>query len=243
MNDLVWPQSTLISAIRSTGFAFVRGSRMRQQLLQEGPLSDWESFVESWDRLQHDTYMADDAKYRRRRHANFRFEAENGIQRGAHRAHFQSPEYNRLHGGIARWFEPVEESIGAGASLQTILCYAGNVFGTLSPQTPSWDVEVHQFRIEASGRRAGRPTPEGMHRDGVDYVLVLLIRRSNIESGTTEIQSLDGQTLGGFTLTHSFDAALVEDARVYHGVTAVTPIDPSQPAFRDVLVATFKHGS
>jgi hypothetical protein len=27
---------------------------------------------------------------------------------------------------------------------------------------------------------------------------------------------------------------------VYHGVTPVTPIDPQAPAFRDVLVATFR---
>ena len=38
-----------------------------------------------------------------------------------------------------------------------------------------------------------------------------------------------------------FDAALVDDARVAHGVTPVRAIDPGQPAHRDVLVVTFKH--
>jgi hypothetical protein len=33
---------------------------------------------------------------------------------------------------------------------------------------------------------------------------------------------------------------MVIDARVSHGVTAVTPIDPAQPAHRDVLVVTFR---
>ena len=36
------------------------------------------------------------------------------------------------------------------------------------------------------------------------------------------------------------DAALVDDARVYHGVTPIVPLDPSQPAHRDVLVVTFR---
>jgi hypothetical protein len=36
------------------------------------------------------------------------------------------------------------------------------------------------------------------------------------------------------------DAALVDDGRVFHGVTAIRPIDPSRPAFRDVLVVTFR---
>jgi hypothetical protein len=33
----------------------------------------------------------------------------------------------------------------------------------------------------------GQPTPEGVHRDGVDYVLVLMVRRTNIAQGTTTI--------------------------------------------------------
>ena len=65
-----------------------------------------------------------------------------------------------------------------------------------------------------------------MHRDGVDYVLVLLIGRRNIASGTTTIHDLDKRTLGSFTLTEPFDAALVDDKRVYHGVT---PVDADRP--------------
>jgi len=68
----------------------------------------------------------------------------------------------------------------------------------------------------------------------------LLIGRRNIASGTTTIHDLDRRLLGSFTLTHPFDAALVDDARVYHGVTAVEPLDPALPAHRDVLVVTFR---
>ena len=46
--------------------------------------------------------------------------------------------------------------------------------------------------------------------------------------------------LGSFTLSVPLDAALVHDRRVYHGVTPVEPLDPDRPAFRDVLVATFR---
>ena len=79
-----------------------------------------------------------------------------------------------------------------------------------------------------------------MHRDGVDYVLVLLVRRRNIRRGTTTIHGLDRTLLGSFTLADPFDAALVHDARVYHGVTPVEPRDPAAPAYRDVLVVTFR---
>ncbi len=63
--------------------------------------------------------------------------------------------------------------------------------------------------------------------------------RTSIESGTTTAHDLWGATLGSFTLAAPLDAALVDDNRVMHGVTAVHPIDPTRPAFRDVLVVTF----
>jgi hypothetical protein len=46
--------------------------------------------------------------------------------------------------------------------------------------------------------------------------------------------------LGSFTLTAPLDSALVDDSRVYHGVTPVVPLDPAAPAYRDVLVVTFR---
>ena len=74
----------------------------------------------------------------------------------------------------------------------------------------------------------------------VDYVLVLLVDRANIARGTTSIHALDGALLGSFTLTRALDSALVDDARVFHGVTPVTPLEPAVPSHRDVLVVTFR---
>ena len=111
------------------------------------------------------------------------------------------------------------------------------------PAADRWHVEVHQFRIEARPDVKGLPTPEGLHRDGVDYVLVLLVNRQNIGSGTTTIHGLDRRLLGSFTLTEPCDAALVDDARVFHGVTPVEPVDLDLPAYRDVLVVTFRRAA
>ena len=233
----------LAAAIGRAGFAFVRGDAMRSLLLAGGALADWESFTASWNALELDTYMADGGRYRRRRHAVFAAQPGAGIERQPHQPHYQTLEYNPLHGGVARWFEPVADDVAGGATLETVLGFCRRLFETLADGARSWRIEVHQFRIEARGGEAGRPTPEGLHRDGVDYVLVLLINRRNIASGTTSIHALDGRTLGQFTLTDPLDAALVDDSRVAHGVTPVEAIDASQPAYRDVLVVTFKADS
>ena len=209
-------------------------------LLDPAALDDWPAFTASWNDLAPDTYLAASGRHRRRRHATFAAEAAGEVQLQPPQPHYQSRHYNHLQGGIQRWFEPVLPAIANSHSLRRILAFCHETFGALAPATRHWHIEVHQFRIEARAGEAGEPTPEGIHRDGVDYVLVLLIDRENIESGTTTIHALDRRLLDTFTLTHPLDAALVEDARVLHGVTPVTPLDPAQAAHRDVLVVTFR---
>jgi hypothetical protein len=229
----------LQESIQDHGYAFVHGSVMRELLKPCGLLADWPAFADSWNTLELDTYMADGGRYRRRRHAVYAAPSEGAIARQAHQPHYQTLDYNPLHGGIARWFAPIESEVGEGASLRTILAFCRMLFGSLAPAVRRWRIEVHQFRIEARCGEQGRPTPEGLHRDGVDFVLVLLVNRRNIASGMTTIHGLDGSRLGHFTLTDPLDAALVNDKRVAHGVTPVEALEPAHPACRDVLVVTF----
>jgi hypothetical protein len=142
-------------------------------------------------------------------------------------------------GGIERWFEPIRPEIASGATFTSVVAWGLALYGTLSPGK-DWHIEAHQFRIEARPGAAGLPTPEGVHRDGVDYVIVLLVDRVNIASGTTTMHATDGALLGSFTLTSPCDAALIDDRRVMHGVTAVQPEDAARPAWRDVLVITYR---
>ncbi len=223
--------------LRGEGFAFVHAPAMAKALEQAG-LSGWDGFACSWDDLGLDTYMADGGRYRKRRHAAF-LVTLSGIVRKPDQPHYQSRDYNALNGGIARWFDPITPAAADSAAFQAILRVCHALFDGLTA-APAWHVEAHQFRIEARPGQAGQPTPEGMHQDGVDWVLVLMIGRVNIASGTTSIHGLDRRLLGSFTLDAPMDAALVDDHRVFHGVTPVQPLDPAQPAHRDVLVVTFR---
>ncbi len=223
------------------GYAHVAADDFAARLTQAG-LADWAGFAESWNDLGMDTYMADGGRYRRRRHAAFSIDA-GGIKRKPHQPHYQSRDYNALNGGLARWFEPVKPAVAEHPAMQAILqtCFA--IFNAATPaatRPAAWHVETHQFRIEAQPGELGQPTPEGLHRDGVDWVLVLLVRRENVASGVTSIYDLQQRCLGSFTLATPLESALVDDGRVYHGVTAIEPLVAGVPAYRDVLVATFR---
>jgi hypothetical protein len=231
--------AALAARLAGPGFAFVPGAAMRALLAQGGPLSDWDAFADSWAALEPDEHMADHGRYRRRRHAAYACAAGGPLQRLPPRPHFQALDYNPLNGGVERWFAPVEERFAEGPSVGTVLAACRGVFEAVAGPR-AWFVELHQFRIEAGRGMQGKPTPEGMHRDGVDYVLVLLVRRRNIARGTTVIGAPDGSFTDRFTLAEPFDAALLDDHRVYHGVTPVRARDPALAAHRDVLVATFR---
>ena len=230
--------SILAGAIARDGYVFVHADEMRAVLEGAGTLADWPAFAASWNDLALDHYMADGGRYRRRRHAVYAATAA-GLRRAPHQPHYQSRDYNALNGGIARWFEPIEATVGSGETMAAILAASRTLFEQLAGPR-DWHVEVHQFRIAARAGEEGRPTPEGIHRDGVDYVLVLLVDRQNIASGTTTVHRLDGDELGAFTLTLPLDAAWLDDSRVAHGVTPIEPVDPSRPAYRDVLVVTWR---
>jgi len=226
--------------IVAEGFARARASEMSALLGAPASLPDWDRFASSWDDLALDTQLPEGHRYRRRRHATLSARAgARDFHREPHQAHYQALAYNKLVGGIERWFEPIRPWVVEGESFRRILSLCLEVFGALRPRA-DWHIECHQFRIEARREAAGQPTPEGVHRDGVDYVLVMLVNRTNIESGTTTVHAPDGRLLGSFTLTHALDSAWVDDERVLHGVTPVRPIDPARAAHRDVLVVTLR---
>ena len=237
----VKPAEDIEAPLSRDGFAFIEAPEM-EPLLHRYGLQNWTDFASSWDDLGLDTYMADGGRYRRRRHAAFAVSGGT-IDRKPHQPHYQSRDYNALNGGIERWFDPVLDAIGRHPALLAILRVGVAVFDRLTPaatRPKAWHVEVHQFRVEARLGEPGLPTPEGMHRDGVDWVIVLLVGRTNVRSGTTTILDAARRPVGQFTLAAPLDAAFVDDSRVFHGVTPIEPADPSKAGHRDVLVVTFR---
>lgn len=231
----------LLEQVRSAGFVRVPAEQMRA-IAPAAILEGWAPLAASWNDLGLDTYMADGGRYRKRRFSAFRASASQ-IERKPHQPHYQSRDYNALNGGIERWFLPISDEVAGSAAFQSILRFAFTLFDALTPedQRPaSWHVECHQFRIEALQGQGSHPTPEGLHRDGVDWVLVMLVKRENIAEGVTSIHDAGRALVGRFVLAEPMDATFVDDSRMYHGVTAVVPVDPARPAFRDVLVVTFR---
>jgi len=191
----------------------------------------------AWDALPPDDHLRDGGRYRRRRHSCFVVE-QGQLAQVPHRAHWQPVDYNALHGGMHRWFAPMEPADIAQPAWSNLLLGLAKVCDDLKPSA-RWHVEAHQFRID-TGEGIGRPTPEGAHRDGVDFVAVILVARQGITGGETRVFDCAGPNGQRFTLDAPWSLLFMEDARVIHESTPIRRSDDAVPGHRDTLVLTFR---
>lgn len=230
------PADALVPALREQGYAVLAPDAVAT--LCGVPPAGLQALAADWEDLPPDTYLRDGGNYRRRRHSCF--VAEGGqLAQVPHRAHWQPRDYNALHGGMRRWFEPVAPATIARPAWPRLLLALGGVCSRLRP-VPRWYVEAHQFRIDTTDG-IGRPTPEGAHRDGVDFVAVILVGRHAIRGGETRVFEAHGPAGQRFTLSEPWSLLLLDDARMIHETTPIQPEDGAH-GHRDTLVLTYRAG-
>ena len=150
------------SQLQSSGFAVLSPEAVAEWVGAD--LSALLALNSDWAALPPDEFLKDGGRYRRRRHACFVLQ-QGQMQQVPHRAHWQPVEYNALHGGMERWFAPMEPATVAQPVWQQLLAALAGVSDAVfaGPQAPvPWFVEAHQFRIDTTDG-IGRPTPEGAH--------------------------------------------------------------------------------
>ncbi|MBU3620497.1 2OG-Fe dioxygenase family protein [Polynucleobacter sp. CS-Odin-A6] len=236
LSPTLTPISALTQTLSTHDFAIVSPEDVAQ--IAGVPLQQMLGLNQFWDDLPRDPYLKDGGRYRFRRHASYEIKG-NELTMVPHRAHWQSVDYNALHGGIERWFEPSQTELTGNSAWQSLLVGLARVLNSVKPVN-TWFVEAHQFRIDTTDG-IGRPTPEGAHRDGVDFVAVFLLNRVSVKGGETRIFESGGSAGLRFTLTEPWSLLLLNDAKMIHESTPIQPIGPH--GYRDTLVLTFRSNS
>ena len=220
-------------ALHETGCVLLQPQELAQAC--KVTLADLSRLAGTWNSLPRDAYLRDGGRYRFRRHSCFIYH-DGTPQPVPHRAHWQPTAYNALHGGMERWFEPVEPDVLSAPAWNRLLSGLAELFKRARP-VARWYIEAHQFRIDTA-EGIGRPTPEGAHRDGVDYVAVILVNRFNVRGGETRVFEAEGTSGVRFTMTEPWSALLLDDARVIHETTPIQ--NDGEGGVRDTLVVTFR---
>jgi hypothetical protein len=230
-------RAELLAHLRSSGYVLLPATRAATALGLDLPAL--ELLRDSWEHLPRDTYLLDGGRYRARRHGCFvQTSATGELTPAPRRPHWQPTAYNALHGGLERWFEPLDPRVATSAAWLQLLRSLGEAFAALQPVS-RWYIEAHQFRIDTADG-IGRPTPEGAHRDGVDFVAVVLVDRHGVRGGETRVFDAHGSSGVRFTMEEPWSMLLLNDAQVVH---ETTPIQPRNGAgYRDTLVLTYRAG-
>lgn len=198
---------------------------------------EWQRFSASWNDLPIDGHMADQGTYRFRRYAEFRLSRGADLEELPTTTYRQSKAVNSLNGGIDRHYESIDPTVKRGGVLEEILRSFHEMFAGLHAPRP-WLFQVFQNRIVARSTQPGKPTPEGMHRDGVDYVLTLLVDRRGVSGGESRTHcGASGDVLFRTTLRAPGDFIFLDDIRLKHSVEPIAPARADTTGHRDVLIA------
>ena len=221
-------------ALRDDGYAVLRPQDVAA--LADCPLDALRTLEPSWNTLALDNYLKDGGRYRRRRHSCFVQDGER-LTQTAHRPHCSRWNTTPCTAACTACSNR-SKRLSSRKRLAAADPRAGDVCSQVKGSQP-WFIEAHQFRIDTTDG-IGRPTPEGAHRDGVDFVAVLLIGREQVKGGETRIFEADGPNGKRFTLTEPWSLLLLDDAAVIHESTPIQPL--GEHGHRDTLVLTYRAG-
>jgi hypothetical protein len=203
----------------------------RFSIIELQPVSD--DVLASYDDCPLDQYMAHGTRYKRFTQYRMSWDGTSGwrFERLEHRDYTTFKKFNPVAGGVRRTYEPIEVDF-------TPLIRAG-AEGFPLDTSEDWQINVHQNRTRAIGGKPGPLTPEGVHHDGHEYVMIAVLRRNNVGGGQTRLWR--SKEAAGPFWTGTLDpgqAVLLDDRALAHDVTDVVSADGG-PGHRDIVIVAF----
>lgn len=233
--------SKIRDALREQGYCLVRGSELA---IDRGVHAAESDFVSEWANLEPDNYLRDGARFRERRYGRYYYLPRTGtIHLLRHRPYFQSEAANSYAGGIHREVAPLTATSIKNPLMDALIEFNFAQFPIAADdvrQDQPWEVACHQFRIIATPGEVGEPTPEGIHRDEIDYGAIHLLSRSNVKGGSSRVYDNESHLIAEFALESRWDTMYWADQKVLHSVTPITPDDGGARAVRDILILGYK---
>jgi hypothetical protein len=199
-------------------------------LIDLPPIPD--KILESYDTCPVDEYMGHGTRYKR--FAQYRLTPDAGdswqFERLEHRDYTAFKKFNPVGGGIRRTYEPIE------VDFTPVISFGATQLGL--DRSEDWQVNVHQNRSRAESSAPAPLTPEGVHHDGHEYVMIAVLRKVNVGGALTRLWR-PGEDEPFWTGTlEPGQGVLLDDRAIAHDVTDVLSAQGG-PAHRDIVIVAF----
>jgi len=191
-----------------------------------------QAILDSYERCPLDEYMGNLTRYKRFAQYRLSWTADDDwlFELLAHRDYTAFKRFNPVGGGIRRKYEPIEVDF-------TPFIRAG-IHGFGLDTSEDWQINVHQNRSIANLEKNGQLTPEGVHHDGHEFVMIAILRRNSVAGGETRLWNPgESEPFWRGTLPPG-KAVLLDDRAIAHDVTDIEP-ENGRPGHRDILITAF----
>jgi hypothetical protein len=203
----------------------------RFRVIDLPPIAD--EILASYDDCPVDEYMGNGTRFKRFSQYQLSWSSDDDWKFTLleHRDYTTFKKFNDVAGGIRRSYLPIQVDF-------TPLIKFGADRIPLD-NTEDWQINVHQNRTRAEGDKPGPLTPEGVHHDGHEFVMIAVLWRNNVSGAETRLWESKLATEPFWTGTlDAGQAVLLDDRAVAHDVTDVTSADGG-PAYRDIVIVAF----
>jgi hypothetical protein len=157
------------------------------------------------------------------------------IEKQPHTPLFQNKMVNPVHGGRVRVYP---EITNLHYAKEVILLFA-NTFRI----DYSYEILVQAQRTKCTQEKIGITTPEGFHRDDIDFLAILCVNQYNILGSETQLLDSQGNIIFKQILSPG-EILLINDSQVLHYTSPITLKNPdfNDYGFRDVLIISSAKG-
>ena len=199
--------------------------------LQTANSINLEGFKKFFSDLPVDPYIKGNYRFRRLS----RFKVDSGeLIKLPHGYLFQSKEYNPLLGDIKREFAELDDAMIELDDFRRLV-FEFIYLCKLNPE--EMEIGVHKIRTTCSPDNFGNPAPEGIHRDGTDFIGIFSVDRENVQGGETHLYKSKKDKPVFRKILNPGELLLVNDHEFFHFTTPIKPISSDQGT-RDVFVLT-----
>ena len=191
-----------------------------------------------WNNLPKDLFAENEPHVRQRRHARFTYmRSTNTLTHLPPGNYYQSKESNQIYGGVSSAFSPFE--VNFLSSFPLIEELLKSCASALPIDYDQVLINCHMMRVNSDVNGIGNPSPEGIHKDGFDYVSLHLINKVNCIGGQSIVTNDDNNIIIAPMLKDSFDSIIINDLNFSHAALPFFSKD-GNAATRDTLLASYE---
>ncbi|MBI6548796.1 2OG-Fe dioxygenase family protein [Xenorhabdus lircayensis] len=200
------------------------------------------TFKDHWNNLALDQNFKD-YTHRERRILRYYYHSaqESPLQLNRNTEYRSSITYNIEYKQGANQLSYAEETFITDPIMQHILATNIAILGDRLTKEHHYAIDIHQFRVKTqSGKES--PTTSGIHQDSQDWIFMHFIQSHNTEPVISEVHATEHEAppLLHTAMEHFLETLVINDKQLYHRASNVRQVSPTNAAFRDLLLVTFR---